>query len=63
MLQESISEIEYSLRLGISPRTLFNYRKAGKTPPHFEVFRKGTRPEIRYLISAIKDFEAQKNPQ
>jgi len=49
-IQPSINETEFCAYLKKCPRTLANWRKAGKMPPHFKVGQ-----EIRYLR---KDAEA-----
>ena len=48
----SISELEYCLLIGKSPRTILTRRKQGKTPPYFLVGRK-----IFYRLSDIADHE------
>jgi hypothetical protein len=50
----SISEIALAARLKKSPRTLLNWRKNGKTPPHFVRGR-----QVRYLIADIERFEIE----
>lgn len=50
--QASFSEVELCAHWNKSPRTLFNWRKAGKMPAFF---RRGS--EVRYLLSDIEKFE------
>jgi len=50
--QTTISEVESSIILNKSLRTLFNLRKSGKMPPHFLHGK-----QVRYLLSDIEAFE------
>ena len=52
--QVSVSDLELCVRLDKCPRTLLNWRKNGKMPPHF---LKGK--QVRYLVSDIEEFERQ----
>ena len=49
---QSISEVELCVRLRKCPRTIFSWRKSGKTPPHFVINKK-----VRYLLSDVIAFE------
>jgi hypothetical protein len=53
---DSICELEYCLRKGISPRTILKLRKQGKTPPHYT-----ERRQIRYSLADIEAFDQQKS--
>jgi hypothetical protein len=48
----AVSELEYCLLKGVSPRTMLTRRKQGKTPPYFLEGR-----QIRYRLSDIADHE------
>jgi hypothetical protein len=52
--QNSISEAEYSIRLGWGARHMLNLRKAGKLPAHFLAHQPGrAKPQIRYRLVDI----------
>ena len=56
--QNSISEAEYSIRLGWGTRHMLNLRKAGKLPAHFLAPQPGrAKPQIRYRLIDIEAFE------
>jgi hypothetical protein len=48
----SVSEFELSAQWQKSRRSLSNWRKSGKMPPHFKRGR-----EVRYLVAEIEKFE------
>ena len=50
--QASFSETALCARWKKCPKALYNYRKAGKMPPHF---MRGK--QIRYLLSDIEAYE------
>lgn len=50
----SISETALCARWKKCPKTLFNHRKAGRTPPHFLLGN-----QVRYLIADIERFEIE----
>jgi len=50
--QASITETQLCGRINKCPRTLLNWRKAGKTPPHFII-----QKQVRYLLSDVLTFE------
>lgn len=53
----SISELELAIRLGYAMRTMLDFRKAGKLPPHF-LSPTGRAPrQVRYLISDVEQYE------
>jgi hypothetical protein len=57
----SISEIEYAVRLGIGVRHMFDLRKEGKLPPHFLATKPGSaKKQIRYSLADIEAHERTK---
>lgn len=54
----SISELELAIRLGLGVRTMLNYRKAEKLPPHFLAPTGRAQPQIRYLLKDVEAYEA-----
>ncbi len=63
-ISESISELEYAIRIGIGIRSMLIYRKAGKLPPHFYIaLKKGSRPQVRYLLTDIEAHELKQKTE
>lgn len=55
---ESISELELAIHLNLGVKTMLNYRKAGKLPPHFMADVGKSRKQVRYLLADVQTFEA-----
>jgi hypothetical protein len=58
---DSISELEYAIKLNRCPRAMLNLRKAGKLPKHFLVpTSRGSKQQVRYLLADIDAWELTK---
>lgn len=58
---ESISELEYAVKLDRGTRAMYNLRQAGKLPPHFYVpTSRGAKQQVRYLLADIEAFDQAK---
>ncbi len=61
---DSISELEYAIRLGLCARSMLLHRKAGKLPPHFYVaLKKGSRAQVRYRLTDIEAHELKQKTE
>lgn len=60
---ESISELEFALRLNLAMRTLLNHRNAGKLPPHYLANIGRPQKQVRYLLKDVEEYEQSLIPK